>query len=160
MGTVYSAVRLHGGSNAALIAQGVVTLACAALVVLAWRKTRDPQATGALMLAATALGSPYLFSYDLAFLALPVFWLVREGLAHGFRAWERLAIVALYCAPLVARAAALPLGLNLTPLAAAALVALVWTRLNSAAVPGRTEALSGKIGSRLFSSIPPRAAGS
>ena len=95
MGTVYSAVRLHGGADAALIAQSLVTFACAALVVLAWRRTRDPEATGALMLAATALGSPYLFSYDLTFLVLPVFWLVREGIAHGFRAWERLAIVAL-----------------------------------------------------------------
>ena len=129
MGTVYSAVRLYGGNEAALVAQGIVTLGCAALVVLAWRRTRDTQATGALMLAATALGSPYLFAYDLSFLALPVFWLVREGLAHGFRPWERLALVALYAAPLAARAAALPLGLNLTPLAAAALVALVWTRL-------------------------------
>ena len=129
MGTVYSAVRLYGGAEAALIAQAAVTLACAALVVFAWRRTRDSEATGALMLAATALGSPYLFAYDLAFLALPVFWLVREGLAQGFRPWERLAIVALYFAPLAARAAALPLGLNLTPLAAAALVALVWSRL-------------------------------
>ena len=129
MGTVYSAVRLYGGADAALIAQAAVTLACAALVVLVWRRTRDPEATGALMLAATALGSPYLFAYDLAFLALPVFWLVREGLARGFRPWERLGIVALYASPLVTRAAALPLGLNLTPLAAAALVALVWSRL-------------------------------
>ena len=129
MGTVYSAVRLYGGADVALIVQGAVTLACAALVVLGWRRTRDTEATGALMLAATALGSPYLFAYDLAFLALPVFWLVREGLARGFRPWERLGIVALYFAPLAARAAALPLGLNLTPLAAAALVALVWSRL-------------------------------
>ena len=129
MGSVYSAVRLIGGNEAALIAQGIVTLGCAALVVLAWRRTRDPEATGALMLAAIALGSPYLFAYDLAFLALPVFWLVREGLARGFRPWERLGIVALYASPLVTRATALPLGLNLTPLAAAALVALVWSRL-------------------------------
>ena len=133
MGTVYSAVRLHGGGDTALIAQSLVTLCCATLVVLSWRRTRDSQATGALMLAATALGSPYLFAYDLAFLALPVFWLVREGISRGFRPGERLALVALYAAPLAARAAALPLGLNLTPLAAVALVALVWTRLGHAA---------------------------
>lgn len=129
MGTVYSAVRLYGGPDTALLTQGLVTLACAALVVLAWRRTRDPEATGALMLAATALGSPYLFAYDLAFLALPVFWLVREGLARGFRPWERVPLLALYFAPLAARSAALPLGVNLTPLAAIALVVLVWSRL-------------------------------
>ena len=145
MGTVYSAVRPHGGADNALIAQGLVTLACARLVVLAWRKTRDPQATGALMLAATALGLPYLFAYDLAFLALPLFWLVREGIAHGFRPWERMAIVALYLAPLAARAAALPLGLNLAPLAAAALVALVWSRLGQACEPAQSTELCGKL---------------
>ena len=129
MGTVYSAVRYHGGADAALVAQALVTLACASLVVLVWRRTRDTDASGALLLAATALGSPYLFAYDLAFLALPVFWLVREGLARGFRAYEKLALVALYFSPLIARSAALPLELNLTPLAAAALVALIWSRI-------------------------------
>jgi hypothetical protein len=134
MGTIYSAMRLYGGPQAALIAQAFVTLICAAMVVLAWGRSRDVLATGALLLAATALGSPYLFAYDLAFLALPVFWLVREGLARGFRSWERMGIVALYFAPLAARAAALPLGINLTPLVAAALAALVWTRLAEASV--------------------------
>ena len=159
MSTVYSAVRLHGGADLALIAQGLVTLACAVLVVLAWRKTRDTQATGALMLAATALGSPYLFAYDLAFLALPLFWLVREGIARGYRPWERLALVALYAAPLAARAAALPLGLNLTPLAAAGLLALVWTRLN-VTVSARASAATSVAPIPALSSTPLLAAGS
>jgi hypothetical protein len=140
MGTVWSGLRQWFGPEVALAGQATVTLACASLVVLAWRRTRDEEATGALMLAATALGSPYLFAYDLAFLAMPLFWLAREGRAHGYRPYERVALVALYLAPLVARAAALPLGLNLTPLAAAALVALVWTRLPRGA-EARTVAL-------------------
>ena len=156
MGTVYSAVRLYGGADAALIAQALVTLACAALVVLAWHRTRDTQATGALMLAATALGSPYLFAYDLAFLALPVFWLVREGVARGFAPWERLGIVALYFAPLAARAAALPLGINLTPLAAAALVALVWSRAKEVEGAGdQVQTASGGRLIRIASMLPP-----
>lgn len=129
MGTVYSGLRYHLGPAVALAGQATVTLACAALVILAWRRTRDEQATGAVMLAATALGSPYLFAYDLAFLAMPLFWLAREGSERGFRPYERAALAALYLAPLAARATALPLGLNLTPVAAAALLALVWTRL-------------------------------
>ena len=155
MSTVYSAVRLHGGGTAAILAQSAVTLGCAALVVLVWRRTRDPEAAGALMLAATALGSPYLFAYDLAFLALPVFWLVREALARGFRPWERLALVALYAAPLAARATALPLGTNLTPLAAAALVALVWTRLNPSNAARQVHTASGGRLIRIASMLPP-----
>lgn len=151
MGTVYSAVRYHGAADAALIAQALVTAACAALVVLVWRRTRDTDAAGAFLLAATALGSPYLFAYDLAFLALPVFWLVREGLAHGFRPWERMGIVVLYFSPMLARAAALPLELNLTPLTAAALTALVWSRITDSQLQ---EASGGKL-IRIASILPP-----
>jgi hypothetical protein len=150
MGTVYSAVRYHGGSDAATIAQALVTLACAALAVLVWRRTRDTDAAGALLLAATALGSPYLFAYDLAFLALPLFWLVREGLERGFRPWERLVLIVLYFGPLIARAAALPLEINLTPMAAAALVALVWSRTGTQL----QDASGGKL-IRIASILPP-----
>ena len=80
------------------------------------------------LMAATALASPYLFNYDLPFLVLPILWLVREGLRDGFRQWEKLLLVALWFAPYATRAAALPLGLNLMPLASALLVWLVWSR--------------------------------
>ena len=46
----------------------------------------------------------------------------------GFRPFEKLALVALYLAPYGLRASALPLGLNLTPLASMALVWLIWSR--------------------------------
>ena len=91
----------------------------------------DAMAGGAFMLAATALASPYLFNYDLPFLVLPILWLVREGLRDGFRQWEKLLLVALWFAPYATRAAALPLGLNLMPLASALLVWLVWSRASS-----------------------------
>ncbi len=80
------------------------------------------------MLAATALASPYLFNYELAFLVVPTLWLVEQGLARGFRPYEKLALVALWLAPYATRAAALPTGLNLMPLASLALLALVWSR--------------------------------
>jgi len=143
-------LRYHLGADVALIGQGLVTLACAALVALVWRRTRDTDAAGALMLAATALGSPYLFAYDLAFLALPVFWLAREGLERGFRPYEKMALVALYFSPLAARALALPLELNLTPLAAAALVAMVWSR-----TAPQSQTASGGSDIKMASMLPP-----
>ena len=80
------------------------------------------------MLAATALASPYLFNYDLPFLVFPTLWLVTQGLERGFRPFEKLALVILYFAPFATRALAFPLGVNLMPLAALALLALVWSR--------------------------------
>jgi hypothetical protein len=102
-----------------------------AVVTAGWRRMgQDGLATGALMLAATALASPYLFNYDLPFLVLPVLWLVREGLRHGFRPWEKALLVVLWFAPYATRAIALPLGLNPMPLASALLLWLIWTRGN------------------------------
>jgi hypothetical protein len=129
MATPYAQVRLCFGDAAALVVAGAIAVAMLALVLLSWRRfTGDAMATGALMLAATALASPYLFNYDLPFLILPILWLVREGLRSGFRGWEKLTLVALWFAPYATRAVALPLGLNLMPIASAVLVWLVWTR--------------------------------
>lgn len=129
MATPYAQIRLYAGEEAALVTTAAVGLAMCAVVVLSWRRFGgDTMATGALMLAATPLASPYLFNYDLPFLVLPILWLVREGLRQGFREWEKLLLVALWFAPYATRAVALPLGLNLMPIASALLVWLVWSR--------------------------------
>lgn len=129
MATPYSQLRLFLPPQTALAINAALALGLIVLVMRAWKRSRDPLATGALMLAATPLASPYLFNYDLPFLILPVLYLVREGRAHGFADWEKLALVALFAAPYAARAAALPLGLNLMPLASLLLLAMLWTRL-------------------------------
>ena len=107
----------------------LIAVAMIVLVMRSWRHFgQDGMATGAVMLAATAVASPYLFNYDLPFLVLPILWLVREGLREGFRPWEKALLVALWLAPYATRAAALPLGLNLMPLAGAVLLWLLWSR--------------------------------
>ncbi|MXO58940.1 DUF2029 domain-containing protein [Altererythrobacter salegens] len=132
MATLYSQVRLFAGGTVALAVAGVVVVAMIALVMRSWRHMgQDAMATGAFMLAATAIASLYLFNYDLPFLILPLLWLVREGLREGFRPWEKLLLVALWFAPYATRAVSLPLGLNLMPLAAMLLAWLVWTRGNT-----------------------------
>lgn len=139
MATPYAQVRLHGGEALAIAVAALLVVAAIALVALSWRRFgQDGMATGAAMLAATALVSPYLFNYDLPFLVLPVLWLADRGLRDGFRPWEKAELVVLWLAPYATRAAALPLGLNLMPLAAALLLWLVWTR-----GPARTIAQGG-----------------
>ena len=129
MATLYAQLRVYAGPEVAAAVAALLALAMIALTMLSWRRFgQDGMATGAAMLAATSLASPYLFSYDLPFLILPLLWLVREGLARGFRPWEKALLVALWFAPYASRAAALPLGLDLMPLASALLLWLVWSR--------------------------------
>lgn len=129
MATLYGQLRLVMPATPALAGNALLALAMVWLVMRSWKAFgNDGAATGALALAATALASPYLFNYDLPFLILPLLWLVQQGLRHGFGPYEKLLLVALFLAPYATRAAALPLGINLMPLAAALLVWLVWRR--------------------------------
>lgn len=129
MATPYSQLSLFAPESAALTVQAAVTLGLIVLALLAGKRMGgDSLGSAALVLAASALASPYLFNYDLPFLILPLLWLVREGLRDGFRPYEKLALVLVFAAPYATRAAALPLGVNLMPLATLALLWLVWSR--------------------------------
>ncbi|PEQ11589.1 hypothetical protein B2G71_15785 [Novosphingobium sp. PC22D] len=129
MATPYAALRQHADADVAMVAQAAISLAAIALVMICSARERDVMASGALMLAATAIASPYLFSYDLPFLVLPVFWLITDGRARGFRPYEKVAIALLYLSPLATRALAIPIGINLMPFAALAMVLLIASRL-------------------------------
>ena len=129
MVSLYAQARLYLPHSVAIGLAALLTSVTIWLAVTSWRRfAGDLRASAALMLAASALATPYLFSYDLPFLLFPTLYLVERGLRQGFRPFEKLALVALYLAPYGLRAAALPLGLNLTPLASMALVWLIWSR--------------------------------
>jgi hypothetical protein len=129
MCSVYAPLRYYAGEGVGIAAAAALALAMIGVSMLAWRRfSGDAHASGAAVLAATALASPYLFNYDLPFLIVPILWLVEQGLRHGFRDYEKLALVALWLSPYATRAAALPLGVNLMPLASLALLTLVWSR--------------------------------
>lgn len=129
MCSVYAPVRFYAGNGPGLAVAGAFLAAMIAVAALSWRRFGgDARAGAAAVLAASALAPPYLFNYDLAFLVVPTLFLVGEGLEKGFRPYEKLALVALWLAPYATRAAALPTGINLMPLASLALLALVWSR--------------------------------
>ena len=129
MCSLYAPLRFYAGNGFGLAAAGVLALAMVAAALLSWRRfDGDARGSAAAVLAATALASPYLFNYDLPFLIMPTLWLVDQGLARGFRDYEKLGLVLLWLAPYATRAAALPLGVNPMPLASFALLALVWSR--------------------------------
>ena len=129
--TVYAFVRVLAGHEAAFAAQ----LAASALMVtgtwLVCARRAPVEGQMAFVLAATPLTTPYLFSYDLPFLMLPVAWLATRNLAGAPHAPSRLVLALQYLAPFVCRSAALPLGMNLTPFASMWLLWLVWHQLRA-----------------------------
>ena len=125
----FAAVRvLGGGAAAGYAAQALIAaLACAVLVRVVGHGSRDGRAATAA--AATLLASPFLLDYDLVALAIPLAWLLGEGLRRGFQAWEKAILVAGFALPLIARDLAMIAHL---PIAPAVMLALLWATARAA----------------------------
>lgn len=94
--SIFALVRYFGGTEMlAWIFQWIMTASVAAGLVLMWRSRVPYTLKAAALAAGTLLTTPYLFMYDMMVLAIPVAFLVRIGLASGFRPYE---LPALGCA--------------------------------------------------------------
>ena len=100
MPTVFALLRLlHVPVTAAYLVHGIVALLATAAVWRIWRVSQDRQLQSAVLMTATFLISPYVFDYDLAWLAFPIAWLALLGLRDGWRPSEREALVAAWVLP-------------------------------------------------------------
>ena len=100
--SLYGVIRLHGGSLAvAYGAQAVLAgLAGVAFVLTLWRARRG--AGDALVAALTATApfcTPFLLEYDLLILAVPMAWLIGQGMRTGFWRGEVFALGFAYAMP-------------------------------------------------------------
>lgn len=94
--SLFALVRYFGGTEQlAWIFQWILTASVAVVLALMWRSTVRYSVKAAALAAGTLLTTPYLFMYDMTVLAIPVAFLVRIGLATGFRPYE---LPALACA--------------------------------------------------------------
>jgi hypothetical protein len=128
--TVFGAVRLHGGSLALAYAlQTAVTITAVLVLVgaLLMRPTdaRSGRAEGAAIAACVPFCSPFMLEYDLLVLAVPMAWLLGEGLRDGFRHGERVALVMAFFAPVLFKITMFNDALKLSVIAAAALLFVV-----------------------------------
>lgn len=139
MQSLYSSARLPGASltSASVIqAAGTVTV----LFLVGWlclRLSRRPamgeSQTGCapemmLMIAALPFCTPFLLDYDLACLAFPIAWIVRQGLRSDWLPYEKIALFFAYSWLLGARLVAAATHICFTPPVAALLLLIVCRR--------------------------------
>ena len=100
--SVYGLVRAAGaGSAAAALAHTAVALAgVAGVLFLAMGEARRELQLAALAVAMMLL-TPYSELNDVAILMVPLAFLVRDGLARGWRAWEQAALATVFLLPLL-----------------------------------------------------------
>lgn len=127
MTSLFAAARLAGvGTGLAYGLQLALSLACAGLVAhLFWRRglTRE---SGAALLVAGLLATPFVLDYDLLLLAFPL-----AVIAHDPRRWEKPAALAGFVLPALARPLALKTGIAIAPLVLIVLFALLLRRAHS-----------------------------
>jgi hypothetical protein len=127
-----SLLTLHAPAWLAYGAQLVASLgACVVMAVIA-RRCREPIALGAALCACAALGTPWLHRYDLVVLALPIAWMVSQGLRTGFRPWEKLGLLILYWLPFITGPIGLRLHVSAEVLGILALIVMIWRRCDRA----------------------------
>ena len=89
MQSIFALVRYLGGSEPlGWIFQSIMTATVALVLVLLWRSRVRYALKAAALATGTLLVTPYLFLYDVMVLAIAVAFLVRIGLADGFRRHE------------------------------------------------------------------------
>lgn len=83
-------------------AQAVVSLMAACAIWIIWRRGAPAPLKHATLMVGIFLASPYLLDYDMAWLALPLAWLARWGITHGWHRGERELLAAAWISPLLA----------------------------------------------------------
>jgi len=125
--SVFGAVRLHGGALAlayTLQAMTSVTAIYMLLRALLQRPcgARSGRAEIAAIAACVPFCSPFLLEYDLVILAVPMLWLLTEGLRDGFRRGEGIAVIAAFFAPGLFKLTLFDDAMKFSVIAAAALL--------------------------------------
>jgi hypothetical protein len=129
MASVFSELRLlHASTLAAGVAQGAAAVLALALVIGLARRRPGGIAEIAAMAPAAMLCTPYVWDYDMVSLGLPMAWIAREGMAQGWRPWEKTLLACLFIAPASARALNVTLGLPVMPPLLLALLVLLLVR--------------------------------
>jgi alpha-1,2-mannosyltransferase len=83
----------------AYAAQAATALVAGLAVVVVWRRCGITYLSGAALVSATLLVSPYLFDYEMAMLAVPLAIVASDMARRGYSKWERISLLALYLSP-------------------------------------------------------------
>jgi hypothetical protein len=146
MPTVFPVLRLLGAPLAVAYGGQLLSAAAAlAAVVLVWRSPASRETKAASFLVATFLATPHAQDYDAVVLVFAAAWLAREGGRSDFRAWERLAALALLLLPLLRSRPGLAAGVEFAPVVLWAVMFLLVRRSRDAAA-ARTATACNRIG--------------
>ena len=120
----------------AYVVHCVVALGAVIVVWRVWRRCPDRKLRGAALMTATFLVSPYVFDYDLAWLAFPIAWLALAGQRNGWLRGEREVLVVAWLLPLLMFLITTVLSVQVGPLVLCSLLWITVRRVTAASMMG------------------------
>jgi len=131
MPTVFASLRMLDASitvayTGQLLSAGLATL----LMIKVWLRTEEIALRGSAFVLATLLVSPHYFDYDLLWLALPLVWLGKRGIEHGWLRGERELLVIAWLLPITGPTLATITGLQAMPLVVLILLLVVFSKVS------------------------------
>jgi hypothetical protein len=114
--SIFSAARNWGADiKTAYAIQTALAVTLAATIAWLWHSDAAFELKASALATASLLATPYVLDYDFVVSALAIAFLVRHGLARGFRDYEISLLAAAWIVPLLSRGVAgatgVPLGL-------------------------------------------------
>jgi hypothetical protein len=140
MQSTFGAARMLGaGIEPAYAVQAIVSLGVTIAVLLIWRRPVEMPLKNAALVTGTLLVTPYAFDYDMTLLALPIAWLVGEGLRTQFLNWEKVVLFGVWLLPIVSRGVG-SFGVPIAPVVLLVLLTLILRRAAAGDVVNRIDA--------------------
>jgi alpha-1,2-mannosyltransferase len=104
MQSLFAWARMWGASiPLAYALQAALVASLTAALIGLWRSSTAYPVKAASLSIATMLATPFTFDYDTMVLAPAIAFFVADGVARGFKPWEKTALAALWLMPLASR---------------------------------------------------------
>ena len=128
MGSSFAALRLLVASpELAWAGQAIVSAVALAVMLSVAVRRPGGRAEVAVLAVSACLATPFLLTYDLLLLAIPLAVTATQASRAGFWPWERIGLAGAYALPLVAPALAKH-GVPIVPVVLAGLLLIVCRR--------------------------------
>lgn len=108
--SLFGVIRTSGGPL--WLAYGLQIMAAFAAIYCVVRASGDLEFGMAVLAIGVVMTTPFVYSYDLLILIVPLAWLAQDGMQRGFKPWVKTTMLAVYGVAFVDRAVALQIGVN------------------------------------------------
>ena len=139
MPTMFAFLRILGAPvGMAYAGHGLIAVGVVIAVWWVWKNCTEDALRNAALTTGSLLVSPYLFEYDLAWLALPIAWMAKTGLSRGWLSWEREILILCWLLPFLMMVLARLMPIQVAPWVLLALLGLILRRARIFQAEGRS----------------------